>query len=270
MIFGCDLDRTMIYSSSFLNTLPETSPYQVVELREGIPLSYMTTLAIEQLQVLTTRLSFIPVTSRSLEQYLRIDMLHTEIHPSAAIVSNGGILLIDGQPEPEWTKRIRQLFKDYISPEQLLPRLEFIRELNGFRTLRICDDNFIYVVMEQEADAFSLQPMLHGLVMQHGYTAFQTGRKIYLMPNFMDKQKPLKYLMERYGDSDLIAAGDSELDLPMLTYAETAIIPAHHSFAPGSLLQLGNYIMTKSAGPQAFEEILSVTAELYQKARSGS
>ena len=88
VILFSDLDRTIIHSSKFLK---ESINPEIVEFnKDKKPISYMEKEALLLLNELSNNLLFIPVTTRSLEQYKRIDL---KITPLYYITSNGGIIL---------------------------------------------------------------------------------------------------------------------------------------------------------------------------------
>ena len=71
VILFSDLDRTIIHSSKFLK---ESINPEIVEFnKDKKPISYMEKEALLLLNELSNNLLFIPVTTRSLEQYKRIE-----------------------------------------------------------------------------------------------------------------------------------------------------------------------------------------------------
>lgn len=53
---------------------------------------------------------FIPVTTRTIEQFQRITLFQNEIIPEYAITSNGGNILHNGKQDVTWNKEIKKNF----------------------------------------------------------------------------------------------------------------------------------------------------------------
>ena len=68
-----------------------------VEVYNGREISFMTEKAIALLRELSDEMMFVPVTTRTVEQYNRVSLFHDEIRPTYAITCNGGVVLKDGQ-----------------------------------------------------------------------------------------------------------------------------------------------------------------------------
>ena len=96
MIFASDLDRTLIYSNRLLTKNHLPVPIRNVEVYNGREISYMTEKAIALLRELADEMMFIPVTTRTVEQYHRIALFREEIRPTYAITCNGGVVLNNG------------------------------------------------------------------------------------------------------------------------------------------------------------------------------
>ena len=61
-----------------------------VEVYNGKEISFMTEKAIALLRELSEEMMFVPVTTRTVEQYNRVSLFREEIRPTYAITSNGG------------------------------------------------------------------------------------------------------------------------------------------------------------------------------------
>lgn len=91
MVFHSDLDNTMIYS--YKHDIGNEK--RCVEIYQGREISYVTDRTHELLRQVQDRVLFVPTTTRTTEQYRRIDL---GIGPVRyALTCNGGVLLVDGQ-----------------------------------------------------------------------------------------------------------------------------------------------------------------------------
>ncbi len=77
----------------------------MVEYKDSEPLSYMTKDAQQKLIEIRGKWTFVPVTTRTMEQYKRINLFHNEHVPQYAITSNGGNVLINGEPDLLWREK---------------------------------------------------------------------------------------------------------------------------------------------------------------------
>ena len=79
MLFASDLDRTLIYSPRTFDGEELKEEVCSVEIYENKPISFMTKNALMMLKELTKRLLFVPVTTRTKLQYLRIHLFQKRL-----------------------------------------------------------------------------------------------------------------------------------------------------------------------------------------------
>lgn len=97
LIFS-DLDGTLIFSAS------RKQPGDIVcEYKDNREISCITKRQAE----LLPGLAIVPVTTRSIEQYRRI-RFPEGFSPEYALTDNGGTLLVNGVPDPDWARRTMQ------------------------------------------------------------------------------------------------------------------------------------------------------------------
>ncbi len=226
MIFASDLDRTLIYSKVFIKS--DLKDIVLVEEKDGESISYMTKSSINLLKLVHKDFLFIPTTTRSFEQYSRISIFNKEITPRYAVVANGGIVIKDGKIDGNWSKIIQDKMDTIISPEEFIETCQFFLSGKEIKSYRCCDNLFVYAVLHDKN--LINQDNYNKLILKAedlGYFVTRTGRKIYMIPKFLNKWSPLQYIMENEKQDKIITAGDSILDLPMITNANHAFIPSH-------------------------------------------
>lgn len=212
MLFLSDLDRTLIFSYKRL-----TDDNICVEEKEGKKLSFMTPLSAKLLCEISEKVTFIPVTTRSIEQYERISF--PSGMPRFAVCDNGGNLLVNGVPDPLWRK---------CAEEHILPAMAEMERIKSFWEsldevyfeVRLVDGTFIFTKSHTPLETLRLTaeklcPEKVGL--------FDNGDKIYAVPQGINKGAALLWLRERFGE-EIIAAGDSLFDREMLQNADIAIV----------------------------------------------
>lgn len=252
-LVAVDLDRTMIFSESALE-VPLDESFECVELYNGEPLSYMSFRSAHLLRGLAESAAVVPTTTRTIEQFQRIAL------PGApwryAITSNGGNILVDGQPDQQWYNRfdvdlagVRAELEHRISDDWVLK----YREADGL---------FCYLVVDPAAVPADFVATWSQWCAARDWNVSQQGRKIYTMPDAVSKGLAVTEVRSRLIDegtidpgASLFAAGDGALDAEMLTLADAAIRPRH-----GELELLGftcpGLTVTDSSGIRASEEIL--------------
>ncbi|MCT4605524.1 MAG: hypothetical protein N4A64_05350 [Marinisporobacter sp.] len=255
MIFASDLDRTLIYSKKFVSN---KDCIRLVEKKDHEEISFMTETAIEELKSVSEDMLFIPVTTRTIEQYKRIAIFE-EISPKYAIVSNGGNILVNGEVDEEWHHLIqKKIKKDCLPLEELLLKFDEIASKEWLLRRRMADNLFTYCIVDGEKIPMEkLNAFIKWLELRNWKVSLQ-GRKLYFVPYCVCKWKALEYIKERENIDFIISAGDSLLDLPMLKKADIGIAPPH-----GEIYRIykdteetKNIIFTEKEGISASEEIL--------------
>ncbi|MBY4226050.1 HAD family hydrolase [Rhodococcus fascians] len=252
-LVAVDLDRTMIFSEGALG-VPLDETFECVEVYEGKPLSYMSTRSMSLLRGLSESATVVPTTTRTIEQFQRIGL------PGApwryAITSNGGNILVDGEPDTAWRKGfdldlagIGAELRSRVSEDWVLK----YREADGL---------FCYLVVDVTAVPPDFVSDWSQWCAARDWNVSQQGRKIYTMPNAVCKSSAVAEVRSRLvqdgsldAEAGVFAAGDGALDAEMLMAADEAVRPRH-----GELELLGftrpGLTVTDSSGVRASEEIL--------------
>ncbi|MGW5308665.1 HAD family hydrolase [Nocardia thailandica] len=259
-VVATDLDRTMIYSR---NAMRADGPLETVcvEHYEGEPLSYMTTGAVRRMTELAGLAALVPTTTRTIEQFRRIRL------PGApwryAITSNGGNILVDGEPDTVWRKGVDDGVRaGGATLARVGAELRDRIDDSWVSKYREADELFCYLVVRPEAVPPGFLAAWDAWCRPRGWSASQQGRKIYTMPDAVCKSLAVAEVRRRLCDAGEIAAtakvfaaGDGALDAPMLRAADAAVRPRH-----GELEELGfthpGLTVTAAEGILAGEEIL--------------
>ncbi|MFC4303112.1 HAD family hydrolase [Cohnella boryungensis] len=227
MIFACDLDQTLIYSRNSRGECDEGT-LVTVEYYEGAPLSYMTSRAFGLLQRLSQSLHFVPTTTRTVEQFERIHGLSDGIRSRYAIVSNGGKVLIDGRADLEWDALVREAVRrEAASAAEIKGRFDQLVHADWIIKERYWDELFYSIVVHRDLIPSGWMEELASRLAGSGWGCSLQGRKVYLVPNSVNKGAAVRYVKELAGAREIFAAGDSLLDESMLLIAEQAMAPAH-------------------------------------------
>jgi hypothetical protein len=241
MIICVDLDRTLIYSANALELGTEAPRLLCVEIYNGAPLSYMTDTAAELLRTLQAHV--VPTTTRTPEQLARVRLPGPP--PSYAIASNGGHLIVDGEPDRAWTA-------------QVTARLAGCAPLAEVEAhLQATSGPFVLALRVASGLAAWSAP--------RGWAVSLQGRKVYAVPRPLTKAAAAVEVRHRLGGGPLLAAGDSLLDADLLDVADAAIRPAHGELAEAGFTR-DHLTVTDTTGVRAGEEML---AWMHARVRTG-
>ncbi len=258
-LIATDLDRTMIYSERAAGT--HTGPLVCVEYYQGGPLTFMTERAVAQLTALAARAVVVPTTTRTIAQYSRISL------PGApfryAINANGGNIIVDGTPDPQWRARVEaEIAANSIPLHQISSEIESRLDESWVTLVRSPEELFHYIVVCPELVPDGFLADWTAWCRDRGWMVSQQGRKIYTTPLTLCKSRAVAEVRARLladGTLDeqaaVLAAGDGALDAEMLMAADRAIRPRH-----GELEQLDfrhpRLTVTTASEIGASEEIL--------------
>ena len=144
--FFSDLDNTLIFSHR-KKGVEDKIP---VEYLNGKEQSYM---PAELARLLTDNqeIMLIPVTTRSMEQYLRVYGLREIVHNEHALVCNGGVLLINGNVDEEWLRESIELSQIQNSEVNII--LKRVQEEGKAKTINVIQDFMFYFVCD-DADNY--------------------------------------------------------------------------------------------------------------------
>lgn len=216
IVFCSDLDNTLIYSYKH-----EIGDRKIcVELYQGREISFMTAQSYRMLKEVTEKTLFVPVTTRTMEQYERID-LGIGI-PPYALICNGGVLLVKGREDDDWYRESLAMVsgcrKELAAAEKMLNEdQDRSFEVRNIREL------FLFTKSDKpERSAAALKKSLDLTLVD----VFCNGVKVYVVPKQLSKGNAVRRFRKRVDANMVAAAGDSEFDVPMLKEADAAIAPA--------------------------------------------
>jgi hypothetical protein len=233
VLVASDLDRTLIYSPSALAlTMPDARAPRLlcVEVHESRPLSFMTETAAGLLAELGDAAVFVPTTTRTRKQYLRINLPGPA--PKYAICANGGHLMVDGVSDLDWHARVTARLADECAPlDEVRDHLLATTDPLWVRKHRVAEDLFAYLVVERELLPEEWVKELAVWAENRGWTVSLQGRKIYAVPKPLTKSAAMREVARRTGAYLTLAAGDSLLDADLLLAADRGWRPGHGELA---------------------------------------
>lgn len=212
-----DLDGTLIFSAA------KKRPGDIVcEYKDSGRSQEISCITPRQAELLPG-LDIIPVTTRSIEQYRRIEF-PAGFSPEYALTDNGGTLLINGVPDPEWNSHTMRLVQESAA-DLARCRAVLERDVNRNFEIRMVDGMFLFTKSAAPERTLNMLNEVCGNVQ-----CFATGAKVYALPAGLCKGTAVKRLAGRISAQrgsavKIICAGDSAMDIPMLNAADTAVFP---------------------------------------------
>ncbi len=268
-----DLDRTLIFSPAALAlAMPDAEAPRLlcVEVYRGVPLSFITDRSADLLRELTSLSIVVPTTTRTPEQLGRVQLAELSRpalkglqQPRYAIASNGGHLLIDGVPDPDWDVMVKAALSE-CAPLAVVHHHVQARSGDFVQTLRTAGELFGYCVVDRAALPATWVDELTQFCATVGWGVSVQGRKVYFVPRPLTKSAAMLEVARRIGASTCLAAGDSLLDRELLEAADLAVRPA-----AGELADLGwtapHVQHLTIAGVLGGEELLSLLVRWHRQ-----
>jgi len=267
MIFASDLDQTLIYSKNFLknnyqNRSKVVDNVSIIEYLNGEPLSYINNELVPLLQMLDDKNCFVPVTTRTEEQYKRIEFSRFNINPEYAITTNGAKILKDGKVDKEWEDNIRErMVSIEHNANDICQLIEDSISSNAVKTIRTAEDIFSYCVLHKEKLDYREVEELSNKLDSDDWIISLQGRKLYFMPSVINKWEATEYVCSKLGSDKVIGAGDSLLDLPLLDNADIGLVPSHGEIFKNNLHTEYDLDACKSIGIHASTEIVEIAKD---------
>ncbi|MFC6154732.1 HAD family hydrolase [Nocardioides yefusunii] len=269
VVVASDLDRTLIFSRRSGGHTGVA--VKDVETYRDAPISFVTPRAHDDLAALAASGRFVPVTTRTVEQYRRIRLPGPT--PPLALCANGGRLLVDGVEDEAWSRRASSSASSSGEPFGAVWEwfaaacLDAAGEPHAFvSSFRAVEDLFVYAVAH-EAWPQSWIDEVGARVLQAGWSFSVQGRKVYAVPSGLSKGAGVTALRELrpdvFGDGSgtatLVTAGDSWLDRTLLEVGDVAWTPRGSELHRAGF-SLATLRVTAEEGFAAGEELASAFA----------
>lgn len=252
MIYFSDLDRTLIYSEKFIREDKRQVPIEILEGRE---ISYISNETINLLKRILLERKFIPTTTRSIEQFKRIQFAKYGIDFEYSIVTNGGNILYKGEILNEYTEVVKERLKSCTDLEETMKFFcKNYGETQGITKIRSVDGIFFYIVVNRESFDEHCLDEFEKTLDNFNWKLYTNGRKMYFIPSVITKEAAIEFLLEYLCEKKFTALGDSIMDLNMLMVADKSYIPANSYLLQDN--ENHNAYVSENEGFEGTEEIL--------------
>lgn len=263
-MFASDLDRTLIYSAAAMRLGRAVGAPVCVEVYAEAPTSFIDPAALAALAEVSEQIAFVPVTTRTREQYDRIDL--PGVRRAAAVTTNGAVILdADGVACGDWAAEVRRRGEAGAGYADARRAVAPAWDHPWVTKVRDAEEQFFYAVIEPASTPQEWYGELADLVAGLGWVLSIQGRKCYVIPPGLTKEAAVREVAARLGKQRLAGAGDSWLDAGLLTAADLAVRPAH-----GELHEQGwscpGLLVTPASGGRAAAQIVSAVERWWQGA----
>jgi hydroxymethylpyrimidine pyrophosphatase-like HAD family hydrolase len=244
ILLACDLDNTLIHSWKHRKE-GDLCIEHIGEKEQG----YMSRKAAELYSSLPENILLVPVTTRSVDQYRRIRWPGSR-EPDLAVTTNGAILLgprdeailsclrmeykendMGGLVQRNQGSDFSVILHDWIGQSQreaapFRQAMDELREIlltsGHYLRVRMVDDFYLFAYCEEGKDPKEAVPES---AFRSGLQIVSSGRKIYFLPPAFNKGEAVRRLEGLLQPPRILAAGDTEIDLPMAERADRMFIP---------------------------------------------
>jgi hypothetical protein len=210
-----DLDSTVIFSHRHEH---DDSCVWVEELN-GKRQSFMTP---ESYRFYETQTAFdvVPLTTRNLEPYARLQGMTEALGWHDALICNGSILLHDLEEDLTWRAESERMVQPYL--DELLELRAIAESVAGAEFVRYTEP-FMFYVRGENANAAC--PLMQAKADPERFIIHEYTRKVYCIPRIFNKGASAERYQRTFGYPAFLAAGDSLFDLPMLERAKVGFCP---------------------------------------------
>ena len=209
---------------------------------------------------LARRATWVPATTRSAAEFRRLGLgpglgLGVGTTPRYAVCASGGVLLVDGAPDPAWEARVRDLLAGgapVAEAAELFAR--HLARLDPGTAGSVGDaDGLLLVARVADPPAGWLDELAADCDAR-GWRVARHGAKVHLLPARLDKSVAVAEVRERVAAARLLAAGDSPLDADLLLAADAGVQPADGALHAAGW-RAAHVAVTHGVGLRAGEEI---------------
>ena len=253
MVVFSDLDRSIIYSNKFLKEV-EKETYKCIEIKDDKEISYISLKTLDFIKNINNKTIFIPTTTRTTEQFRRINFKQNNIEFEYAITCNGGCILKNNQPLDSWNEEVKKIKSEAESIDVMINIFDKYKEMDGITNFRIAEDLFFYIVVDYQKFNISFLDNFIKRLEYNNWIYYISGRKIYFLPKGICKENAIKYLCELNNINKFAVIGDSEMDRGMLDLTEKAYVLKHGDICIDHTKK--NLKISDNHGMKGTEEIL--------------
>jgi len=229
IFFFSDLDDTLIQTrrKTDFNKPTVVGSYD----KEGNESSFFyegTKLLIDTM--ISSGITLIPTTARNLDAYQRT-VFYKNNDIKYAILNFGGLILIDNKIDKEWSDLITKKYSEVLSMDILNNRLNIhFNKVNLDLQVKIIDGYYISIYNKNNLDnqdiLNKIRETLNQFIEEHSdFYIYENDNSFGILPNFLNKQYGVEYIIKKYSPILTIGAGDNISDLDFMKISDFKLLP---------------------------------------------
>lgn len=248
--FISDLDKTLVYSKQIGS--------KCVEYIDNREITYMTQKAYDNFILLLNnkKFNFIPCTLRDYSQTTRIEFIKL-YSPKYMICDNGASIYVENNRLEKYDKYLvtNNIINKKLIKENINKSLDYLYSNNiCFRKIKSNDDNFFLIIFNDSKTAKYNYENIKNII-SPGLVLKLQNKKLYIIPEKLDKQIACSYLINEFKLTNIITAGDSNVDDNFVKCGDYIILPKHATF------KNSDAIITNHDGIFAGEDIVNYLSQ---------
>jgi len=239
----------------------------VVDVHDGRPVAFT---PVEWQKSLVRAVSgpgirFAVATARSTAQVARTTLFPP---PRYAVLAAGALLLVDGEPDSDWSRVVATALEEAADARAVL---ELLGAADDDPRTQLREGALVVAAHGNAEAAAERLETLRGGVDDLGWVLEADGRRLYAAPRGVTKRAALARLAELLGEDGWFAAGDSALDRGMVEGAIGACVAEHGVLAPlADRGELGPHVVSaRGWGPDAPWGILDWLGQIVRDRHPG-
>ncbi len=229
IFFFSDIDDTLIQTRRKTDFTKETVVGGYTKDGEENSFFYRgTKLFIDT--IISSGMTFIPTTARNMDSYNRT-ILAKDKSIKYVILNFGGIVLIDGEIDEDWQKRITQEYSKILSMQQVYTILQKeLKRANEELVIKVIDDFYLSIYnkfnLNNKGVLNSVREILNKFLEIHtDFYLYENDNSFAILPTCLNKKFAVEYLIDRYKPILTLGAGDNISDLDFMNLADFKMIP---------------------------------------------
>ncbi len=184
--------------------------------------------------LIDSNIAFVPTTARNIESYKRTIFAKNSAIDKI-ILNFGGMILIDGKIDKDWQNQMKIEYQKIIPIKKVYDELIAEFEKNDLElVVKIIDDFYISVYNKFHLDNQAMLEKLKTIMINFAneradFYLYQNDNSFGILPNCLNKEFAVSYLIKKYNPILTIGAGDNLTDLKFMNLTNFQLVPNNSS-----------------------------------------
>jgi len=181
-------------------------------------------------KIIESNINFIPTTARNLESYKRTVFFKNE-KIQYVILNFGGLILFNNQEYTNWSKIIEEKYQQIKPMDRVCEELNSLLEKEKVDVqVKIIDNYYISIYNKYNLDDKNtlnvIRDTLNIFIQKNSdFYVYENDNSFGILPNFLNKQYAVEYLIKKLEPILTIGAGDNISDLDFMQLTNFKLLP---------------------------------------------